>query len=190
MLAAEETAVCRKGRGVRSSKHMVFGAVYQLGFGNGGTAPEQEHQSRAAFREVAYNAVGEGLPAMSGVRESLMGAHCERGVEEEHPLVGPAREGAAGEGYVQTQVGVYLLEDIHQRRRTRHPLRHGETESVRLAVVVVGILAQNHHLDLVKRGVPESREDVLARRETLVLAAFLDQKILEPCEILRLEIGA
>ncbi len=60
------------------------------------------------------------------------------------------------------QLGVDFLEDILQGRRHSHPRLHGKTQSMGLALAVIGVLAKNHHLDLLQRRVGKGVEDVLA----------------------------
>ena len=89
-----------------------------------------------------------------------MSTYGEGGIEEQHPLVGPAGEVATGEGNLGAEVAVYLFDDIDQRGRHSNARRDGEAQPVGLAGFVVGVLSQDDHLDFVERGMVESGEDV------------------------------
>lgn len=90
MAASEETPVGRQRRGVRSRQHVVFRLVNQRFLGNGITAPQQEDDAVATLREGLDGGVGEGFPAVALMAAGLVGTYREGGVEQQHPLVGPA----------------------------------------------------------------------------------------------------
>ena len=62
-----------------------------------------------------------------------------------------------------TKVGLYLTEDIPQRTRGWHPLRHREGKPVGLPFAVVGVLPQHHHTHPVPRGGAQCGEDLTGR---------------------------
>ena len=128
-----------------------------------GGAPQHEHEMLPVLAEQADDLVGEGLPPVSAMAEGLVGTHGEAGVEQEHALAGPAAQIAAlGDG--RAGLGLYLQEDVAQRGRKIHPVIHAEAEAVGLARSVVGVLAQDDHLDLVGRCAVEGVEDEVSRR--------------------------
>ena len=90
MAATEETPVGRQRRGVRSRQHIVLGGVYQRFLGDGIAAPEEEDDTRTLLAEGLDGGIGELLPAVLLVAACLMGTNGEGGVEQQHPLVGPA----------------------------------------------------------------------------------------------------
>lgn len=94
------------------------------------------------------------------VGTGLMGSHGERGVEQQHPLVGPACEIARGGGYLRAEVIVDFFDDVDQRGRYGNSLRYGETEAMGLPRLVVGVLTEDDHFHLVEGSVVESGEDV------------------------------
>ena len=70
-------------------------AVDVLRFADGKTAPKHEYDAAALLRESLDGGIGEQLPTSMLVRARLMSTHCECGVEQENPLVGPSDEVAA-----------------------------------------------------------------------------------------------
>ena len=115
-------------------------AVDVLRFTDGETAPKHEYNAAAPLRESLDGGIGEQLPASMLVRPRLMSTHGECGVEQENPLVGPSDEVAACERNVGAEVAIDFLDDVDQRGRDGNAGRHGETESVCLSGLVVGVL--------------------------------------------------
>ncbi|MNM61961.1 hypothetical protein D3C81_732740 [compost metagenome] len=106
-----------------------------------------------------------------------MGAHLalldgQRGVEQQHALLGPVLQ-AAVVGRVDVQVALELLEDVLQRRRHRHARLHREAQAMGLAGAVIGVLADDHHLHLVQRRRVQRIEDQPAGRKDLLAGGLL-----------------
>lgn len=89
-----------------------------------------------------------------------MGADGEGGVEEEDAAARPRLEVAVLGRDEARHVGGELLVHVLQRRRRRDALAHGEAEAVRLVVVVVRVLAEDHHAHRVQGREVERIEDV------------------------------
>ena len=81
MLAAEESAVCRKRARVRGGENQVTasGRDEYLLF-DGETAPEQKDEVFADLRKSLDDRVRELLPTNAGVACGHVGAHRERGI--------------------------------------------------------------------------------------------------------------
>lgn len=99
------------------------------------------------------NPLGELLPATFGMTGGLVCTHGQACVQHQHAAVRPGREQASPvRRWFEARV-VLLQRDINvlQRRGrlTRGP--HGEAEPMRLADVVVWVLAENYDLDILKR---------------------------------------
>ena len=125
---------------------------------------------------------------MTLMRSRLMCPHCQRGVEKQNSLIRPSSQIPTSQRYVKSQVAVYLLDDIHQRRRHLHSLRDTEAESMRLPRLMIRVLSQNHHLHLVERGAVEGGEDVATLRIAGVLGSLLDKEFLELGKVWRLKL--
>ena len=140
VLAAEESAVGRKGARVRRGEDEVATVRGdERLFLDGKTAPQQEHQVFAHLREALDDGVGELLPANPRVACRHVGADRERSVEQKDSLVRPAFE-VAVRRRVDSQVVVQFLEDVHERRGRLDTHGYGETQPVSLARIVVRVL--------------------------------------------------
>ena len=110
------------------------------------------------------------------MRVGVARAHGERGVEQEHALLRPARQLPALARHVHAQVARYLLEDVLQGGREPYALAHRERQPVRLAGIDVGVLAHDDHFDVRERNVFERREYERARRVDGVVLVFRVQE--------------
>ena len=163
MLVAKEAAIGTERTGMRAPEHQMARGVDEGCLAACGGAPQHEHEMLPVLAEQADDLVGEGLPPVSAMAEGLAGTHGEAGVEQEHTLAGPAAQIAAlGDG--GTGLGLYLLEDIAQRGREIHPVIHAEAKPMGLARAMIGVLAQDDHLDLAERRTVESIEDEMPWR--------------------------
>src|SRR5574344_1782453 len=105
-----------------------------------------------------------------------MGTHREGGVEQQHPLVRPTAEVAAGERDVAAEVAVDFLNDVDKRGWHRRALLHRETETVGLSGFVIGVLPENNDFHLAERSAVEGVEDVFATWITDILLSFAHQE--------------
>mmetsp|Transcript_45898 Transcript_45898/g.73461 ORF Transcript_45898/g.73461 Transcript_45898/m.73461 type:complete len:204 (+) Transcript_45898:2082-2693(+) len=142
--------------------------------------PQQKHQPRALPGHGPDGGVGEYLPALLGVRVGLVCAHCEAGVEQQHPLCRPLVQ-VAVRGLGTPHVRAKFLVDILQARwhfastpRDREAVPRG------LSVVMVRVLAQDDHLDASHGAGVEGAEDVAGRWKHLgARAPLAPQKLLQ-----------
>ena len=155
----------------------------------GVTAPEHVDDALPAHGDGADDGVGEGLPALSGVRGRFVGPHGEHRVEQQYALLGPAVE-VARERHGYARVVGDLLENVLERRRKGYAVGHGETEAVGLSGSVVGVLPDDDHLQAVERAFVECAEDVAAARKNAVRGIFAAHEIDQSCEIGLLEFGS
>lgn len=114
-----------------------------------------------------------------------MGAHRERGVEQQHTLSGPPAE-VARRRHRRSCVRTHLPEYVHERRRHRHPVGHRKTHARGLPYVVIRILAENDHFHLVERAGIESREYTRSRRKHLPGCVFRPYEIRKASKTFRL----
>ena len=90
--------------------------------------------------------------------------HGEHAVEQEHALLRPMAQVAAI-GHAATQVRRQFLVQIAQAGRHSHAGRHRERQSHRLAVAVIGVLAQDHHAHIGRSGEGQRVEGLRRWRE-------------------------
>ena len=90
--------------------------------------------------------------------------HSQHRVEEEDALPGPVDEAAVLSGR-QTQIGLPLPVDVCQRGRQLDAGGHRKGQAVGLPRPVIGVLAQNHHLHLVRGRQREGGKQVRPGRE-------------------------
>ena len=116
--------------------------------------------------------IGEGLPAQRGMAVGLMGTDRQGGVEQQYALFGPACEVATQRDGC-AEVLLNLLEDVLQRRGKQHTVLYGEAQPMCLAWLMVGVLSDDDHLDLVEGTEVEGIEDERARRIACACPVFL-----------------
>mgnify|MGYP006916595373 CR=1 FL=1 len=160
MPAPEKAVVGGERRGVRAFEDEVFFRVDERLLAAGVAAPKQKDEMLLLLAQNLNDAVREPAPAAVCVGICLMLAHGERRVHEEHALVRPLGE-IARPGRVEAQVAFELLEDIFERRRFFNAFLHRKAQPVRLPRLVVGVLPQQHRLDLLKRREAEAVIEVV-----------------------------
>ena len=114
--------------------------------------------------------VGEGLPAEMGVGVGHARLYRQHRIEQQHPCLAQDSRKTVIRCDKTRQILLHLLVDIHQGGACA-PGQHREAEAVGLIRAVIGILAQDRHLDLVQLGQLEGVED-LGRRRIDHLARF------------------
>ena len=182
VVAEPPAAVGGERRRVNRLENKVSRAVNQRRLAPRIATPEDEHEVVAARAERTDGGIGEGLPPYPLMASRLMCPYGEGGVEQHHPLLCPARQVATCR-HTGSQVLFDFLEDIDERRRHRHPVGHGETQSHRLTGFVIGILSDNHHLYLLKWTKVEGIENQRSRRVAGILSVFLLHHLNQLCEI-------
>ena len=129
----------------------------------GGRAPQDEHHSILLLVDRFEHLVGEGFPALFLMRSRSACPHGEGGVEEQNARSSPSLEVAVPRGR-NTEVGFEFGVDVAQAGRNVDPVGDGKGKPVRLPRTVVGILAQDHHPDLVVGGQVQSAKHLVVRR--------------------------
>ena len=188
MFIPEETIVGGEGRRMGGCQHQMLVPVDEGPLLLGVSSPKDEHQVFPLFGQGTDGGIGKLLPTLALVRTCLMGTDGERGIEQEHPLVGPTGEVSARRD-VDAQVALDFLEDVLKGRREGHAVVHGETESVCLSGTVVRVLPNNHHLSLMERTEVEGIENEFPRRIDGRCAVFCTHKIGEADEIVLFKFG-
>ena len=141
----------------------MAGRVDEIFLGPGEVAPEQEDDAVAAVGDRADHGIGELLPADPAVAAGHTGLHGQHRVEQQHALPGPVFE-VRPAAHPDAEVGFDFPEDVDQRGRGGHAVRHGEGQAHRLAGAVVGILAEDDDFHLREGRELESPENLAAGR--------------------------
>ena len=105
-----------------------------------------------------------------------MRPHSKHRVQHKHTLLRPFRQAAMVRNRT-SQIIVELLIYIHKRRRDLHTFLHREAQSMRLAVVMVRILPEDHHLYIFKRRQMERIKNVLCGRKYKPCPVFMIHRI-------------
>jgi len=126
-------------------------------------APEQKYQAITACVQFADDAIGKTLPALALMGTSLSPLNREYGIEQEHSLIGPVLQIAAGRG-LRTQVLLNFLIDIDQGRRNSHSVHYGKTQAMGLPWTMVRILTENYDLYFRERCRIHRVENLTTRR--------------------------
>src|SRR4051794_30191576 len=105
---------------MRRLDHHVAALVDELLLAPCVRAPEDEHDPFGLLVHCLDHRVGEGLPALALVGCGLVGADGERRVEEQDASTGPGLEAARAWRRI-ADVGLELLEDVHERGRSGYP---------------------------------------------------------------------
>lgn len=118
----------------------------------GGRAPGKEDDAvRAHACHSVNDPLREAFPAAVRVAVGLVRAHRQARVEHQHATLRPGcQQPTAVRGCLKPRVIILQTDvDVLQRGRSRCRWPYREAEPVRLVVVMVGILAENHGLDTV-----------------------------------------
>lgn len=134
---------------MRGHQHEVFIAVDHLPFFLRVGSPKQKHDTFLFIRYFPDDRIGENFPPLILVRSGAVCLYGECGIQQEYALLRPSIQVARrGNGFAQ--VIADLFEDVHQRWWNAHALANGEAETIRLARSMIGVLADDDDLYVVK----------------------------------------
>src|SRR5579859_2696328 len=171
MTAPEEPFVGGKRRGVCCFQYQVPGLIDEDLLLLGEFPPEQENEAFFLRGGLADHGVCEFRPSDPGVAHWLICPYGEGSIEEQDALFGPMGQVAMpGDGH--TYITLQFLENIDQRWRWGNAVLHGKAQSMRLSGTVIGILAQQYHLQFVERGCIKCVEDQASRRVDCLAGQF------------------
>lgn len=158
MPAAEESPVDGQGRRMGCLQDEMAIVVDQALLGLGIVAPQQEDEVLPFFRQVPDHRIGELFPPLILVRGRLIGPDSKNGIDQQHPLLCPMGQVAAGR-HRNAEVSRDLLENVLERRWFGNTVRNRKTKAMRLPGAMVWILAKDHHLHTVERDLVECIEN-------------------------------
>ena len=111
-----------------------------------------------------YYRISKLFPAYLAMRSGLAIADCKDSIQKQDTLTGPFLQiGISAHPYAKVRLN--LLEDVLERRRSRHIVRNREGKSMCLTGSMIWILAKYHDLDLIHRREVKSPEYLASRRE-------------------------
>ncbi|MPM48974.1 hypothetical protein SDC9_95701 [bioreactor metagenome] len=143
--AAEKAAIGRQRRRMGRLQHRVTIFIDQCPLALRRSAPQDENHSMVQPVHRADHRVGERFPAEITVGIRGMSPHRKHCVQQQHALPRPSAQIAALRLPQPAEIVGQLLIDIAQARRQLHAVRHRKCQPVRLTVVMIGVLPQNHH---------------------------------------------
>ena len=182
MLTKPAATIGGEGRGMDGLEDEIALAINHIGLRTGIAAPEHVDQMFALRGQCTDGSIGERLPPQRGMAVGLMGPDGQRGVEQQYTLFSPARQ-VAREWYGRAEVLLNFLEDVLQRGRKLDAVLHREAESVSLTRLMVGILSDDDHLDLVEGTKVEGVEDERTWRIACRRPIFLTDSSSELSEV-------
>ena len=147
---------------MRCLEHQMLAGIDQRSLAPGVVPPEHEYHSVAVVGDVFYDGVGEFFPSYPFVRCGLSGAHREDRVQQQHALPGPGLE-VVGPAHPDAQVALYFLIDVHERGGSGHAVGHREAQAHRLAWIMIRVLTQDNHFDILHRSELEGPENAVSR---------------------------
>ena len=158
MLTEPAATIGRERRRMNRLQHKVFRLVYHVCLASRVAAPQHVDQMLALCSQGPDGRISKLLPAQCRMAVGLMGTYGQRGIEQQYPLFGPARQITCLRNG-RAQIILNLLEDVLQRRWKLHPVLYRETQAVSLPRLMVRVLSDDDHLHLVKGTQVESIED-------------------------------
>ena len=186
--AAEEPAIRRKRRRMSCGEDAMPSGVNELCLATCVRAPKHEDNVALGSLQSAYDVVGELFPTATLMRAGLMRPHGERSVEQQNALPRPTFE-VARRRNGRADVALYLLEYVDERRRDAHSVIDRETQSVRLASVVIRVLPEYDDFRRFERALVEGVEYQSGRRKYLTIGVLCAHEVGQSDEIVAVELG-
>ena len=166
----------RERAGMRRANHAMARRLVQLRnprrFLLRMAAPQDEHRRLFARRHRRDAGVGNRVPPAPRMAARIARLDRQRVVEQQHAALCP-RGQVARRGRRDTAIIRQFPEDVSQRGRMRHAIGDREAQPHRLPRAMVGVLPQNHDLDLVQRGQLQRAQAAALRRIDRLARSFL-----------------
>lgn len=138
--------------------------------------PQHIDNTLLALGNKPHHRIGKSFPASSCVRSCLVRPDGQNSVEHQHSLFRPAVE-ISTQRHGLTHIISHLLEDIAQRWRKIHSIIHREAQAIGLSVSVIGILTDNHHLQVIEWAFIEGTKYISRSRKYLARGVLRLYKI-------------
>ena len=127
------------------------------------TSPEQKNDRTVLRINRFDDCIRKLLPAFSLMGICLMRPHSQHGVQHQHALLRPFFQ-ITVVWNIASQIIMQLLINIDKRRRHLLSRLHRKAKPMRLMLVMIRVLSQNHDLHLAKRRKMKCVENIIRRR--------------------------
>ena len=144
----------------------VLVCVDEFDFLAGVGAPQAKYCRLLAGGHRADDGIGKALPPLAFMGVGLVGLDGEHRIEQQHTSLAPCAQVTLFRR-CYTEVSLQLLENVAQRGRRFRRRFDGEAQPVGLSGAVIGVLAQQQHLDVVQCSQFQGREHLGGRGENL-----------------------
>jgi len=111
-------------------------------------SPQQKNHALTVRIDGINHPVSKRLPAKPRVRVCFARLNGQYRIQQHYPLRGPALQKTVLRALKAVDILFKLFIHIKQRGRDGHARQHRKSQAVRLILSVIGILTQNHHLDI------------------------------------------
>lgn len=175
MLAAQKR-IASERRWVCGLQNMVLFCVDQVAFALRELAPKQENEPFVVLAQFADDHLCEICPADVLVRIGQSRSDGQHRIDEQNTLLRPLCQVAVKRAAVTGDIGREFFVDFCQRSRDVHVFRDAERKPHCLPRTVIGVLPEDDHFYLFKRGDIERIENQWPRGiDDLALMFFLDE---------------
>lgn len=164
--ASEESSERRKGTWMRRLQDQMLRIIQHALLTLCRASPQDEYDRSVLAVQGHDCCIREFFPADTAMGICLMGSNRKYGIQHQNSLLRPLCQTAMA-GYGTSQVFMQFLVYVDQGRRDFHTLFYGKAEAVGLSVIVVGILPQNYHFDILQRSQVKCIKNVICRRKYL-----------------------
>ena len=156
MLTEPAATIGRERRRMNRLQHKVFRLVYHVCLASRVAAPQHVDQMLALCSQGPDGRIGKLLPAECRMAVGLMGTYGQRGIEQQYPLFGPARQITCLRNG-RAQIILNLLEDVLQRRWKLHPVLYRETQGS-CPMMTTFTWSKGHKLKALKMSFPGGKQ--------------------------------
>ena len=146
-------------------------------------APQQIHDGLILLLQFINDFIGKPLPSQLLMGQRLPFFHRQDRIQQQYAILRPVLQIPVS-GKRHLVLILQLLVHIPQGRWDLHPVIHRKRHPMRLALTMIGILPQDHHLHILLRGLLEGLENLPLRRIDLLRLVFPGQSPVQVIQIL------
>lgn len=164
--ASEESSERREGTWMRRLQDQMLRIIQHDLLALCWASPQYEYDRSVLAVQGHDCCIREFLPSDTAMGICLMGANRKYGIQHQDSLLCPLCQTAMA-GDSASQIVMQFLVYVDQGRRDFHAFFYGKAEAVGLPVIVVGILPQNYHFDILQRSQMKCIKNIICRRKYL-----------------------